>query len=131
MALDLDPSMTPLATDADRLRIALVNLLVNARQAVKGSAGDRESPVRLRSRAHERHVEIVIADFGAGIAADDLAHIFDPYFTTKRGGTGLGLPIARNIVEGLGGSITVTSQPGRGTEIEVELPFDLTPGGPV
>ena len=47
-----------------------------------------------------------------GISADDLAHIFDPYFTTRRAGTGLGLPIAKNIIEGLGGSVTVSSRRG-------------------
>jgi two-component system sensor histidine kinase HydH len=52
-----------------------------------------------------------------------VAHVFDPYFTTKRGGTGLGLPIARNIIEGLGGTLTIASAPGRGTEIRVELPL--------
>ena len=67
-------------------------------------------------------VSIIVADRGAGIAPADLAHIFDPYFTTKRGGTGLGLPIAKNIVEGLGGTITVSSAPGRGTEIQLDLP---------
>jgi len=54
-----------------------------------------------------------------------VAHIFDPYFTTKRGGTGLGLPIARNIVEGLGGTITVSSSidpDEHGTEIRIDLP---------
>ncbi len=117
IALDLDPAVPTVTTDAERLRIALVNLLVNARQAVNGSAGS----VRLASCAHS--VEIVIADQGAGIAPQDLLHIFDPYFTTKRGGTGLGLPIAKNIVEGLGGSIKVASAPGRGTEIRVNLPL--------
>jgi two-component system NtrC family sensor kinase len=63
-----------------------------------------------------------VSDRGLGIAADDLAHIFDPYFTTRRAGTGLGLPIARNIVEGLGGSIHVSSRPGYGTEIRIDLP---------
>jgi two-component system, NtrC family, sensor histidine kinase HydH len=48
--------------------------------------------------------------------------VFDPYFTTKRGGTGLGLPITKNIVEGLGGTISVSSAPGRGTEIQLDLP---------
>jgi two-component system sensor histidine kinase HydH len=67
-------------------------------------------------------VSLVVADRGAGISGADLAHIFDPYFTTKRGGTGLGLPIAKNIVEGLGGTISVASAPGRGTEIQLDLP---------
>ena len=54
-----------------------------------------------------------------------MPHIFDPYFTTKRGGTGLGLPIAKNIVEGLGGTIAVSSSidsRGHGTEIRIDLP---------
>ncbi|MGE3178869.1 MAG: sensor histidine kinase, partial [Vicinamibacterales bacterium] len=63
-----------------------------------------------------------IADRGPGIAPDDLPRIFDPYFSTKRGGTGLGLPIAKNIVEGLGGTLTVISTTGEGTEIRIELP---------
>jgi len=70
---------------------------------------------------------VTIRDQGTGIAADDLAHIFDPYFTTRRAGTGLGLPISRNIIEGLGGSIRVRSSLGSGTEISVDVP--LTPPG--
>jgi signal transduction histidine kinase len=68
-------------------------------------------------------VAIVVADDGAGIDATDLTRVFDPYFTTKRGGTGLGLPIAKNIVEGLGGAINVSSTPGHGTEMRIELPL--------
>jgi len=69
-------------------------------------------------------VRIVVADEGTGIAGADLARVFDPYFTTKRGGTGLGLPIAKNIVEGLGGTLGVSSTPGKGTEIILDLPFE-------
>jgi signal transduction histidine kinase len=98
--------------------MALVNLLVNARHALNGHGGG----VSLTSRADGDRVHLVVADRGAGITAADLAHIFDPYFTTKRGGTGLGLPIAKNIVEGLGGTISVSSAPGRGTEIQLNLP---------
>jgi signal transduction histidine kinase len=116
--LDLDPSLQTITTDADRLRMALVNLLVNARHALNGHGGG----VSLTSRANADRVHIVVSDRGAGIAPADLAHIFDPYFTTKRGGTGLGLPIAKNIVEGLGGTISVSSAPGRGTEIQLDLP---------
>ena len=69
-------------------------------------------------------MSIVIADRGVGIDAADLSRVFDPYFTTKRGGTGLGLAIAKNIIEGLGGTIAVTSTSGQGTEIRVTLPLD-------
>ena len=77
----------------------------------------------LATAANGERVHITIADRGVGIGAEDLAHIFDPYFTTKRGGTGLGLPIAKNIIEGLGGTIAVSSARGRGTEIHLELPL--------
>jgi signal transduction histidine kinase len=66
---------------------------------------------------------ITVGDTGGGIDRADLPRIFDPYFTTKRGGTGLGLPITRNIVEGLGGTIAAASEPGRGTEIRITLPL--------
>jgi signal transduction histidine kinase len=116
--LDLDQDINTLATDPERLRIALVNMLVNARHAVNGHQGS----VTLHTRRSGDRVRIVIADGGAGIEPKDLSHVFDPYFTTKRGGTGLGLPIAKNIVEGLGGTITVASAPGHGTEMRIELP---------
>jgi signal transduction histidine kinase len=51
-----------------------------------------------------------------------MAHIFDPFFTTRRAGTGLGLPIAKNIIDGLGGSLTIDSSPDAGTEIRIEIP---------
>jgi two-component system sensor histidine kinase AtoS len=57
-----------------------------------------------------------------GIAPDDLSRVFDPFFTTRRTGTGLGLAITRRIIEGLGGTITVTSRPGHGTDVRIELP---------
>ena len=120
IALDLDPSLSTMTTDPGRLRIALVNLLVNARHAVHGNGGQ----VTLSSRSSGASVRINVADGGTGIAAADLAKVFDPYFTTKRGGTGLGLPIAKNIVEGLGGTLAVQSLPGRGTDITIDLPFD-------
>jgi signal transduction histidine kinase len=68
-------------------------------------------------------VAITVQDRGTGITPDDMAHIFDPYFTTRRKGTGLGLPIAKNIIEGLGGTISVSSRVGEGTEIRLDLPL--------
>jgi len=137
IACELDPDVGPLTTDPERLRIALINLLVNARHAVNGhgdhagSTGPglhqtRESDaplVSLSTAASADRVRITVADCGPGMTPSDLAHIFDPYFTTKRGGTGLGLPIAKNIVEGLGGTIAVSSALGAGTRFVIELPY--------
>jgi signal transduction histidine kinase len=67
-------------------------------------------------------LRIRVTDRGQGVAAEHLAHIFDPFFTTKRTGSGLGLAIAKNIVEGLGGLIAITSEPDRGTDVQITLP---------
>jgi signal transduction histidine kinase len=137
VVLNLDPALPLLTTDAERLRLALVNLIVNARQSVDArtaAAGATAVPpaeslgVRVSTRATNLGVTIAVADTGAGIGAADLPRVFDPYFTTKRGGTGLGLPIAKNIIEGLNGVISITSTPGRGTEIRIDIP--VTAPGP-
>jgi two-component system NtrC family sensor kinase len=71
-------------------------------------------------------VAIAVTDNGGGIAPEDLPRLFDPYFTTRRTGTGIGLAISRNIIEGLGGRITVASELNRGTEVRIELPLDAS-----
>ena len=78
--------------------------------------------VHLRTRVADGRAVIAIEDRGSGITVENMAHIFDPYFTTRRAGTGLGLPIAKNIVEGLGGTLNISSRVGYGTEIRIELP---------
>jgi signal transduction histidine kinase len=78
--------------------------------------------VFVSTEPRQGRASIVVRDLGTGIGAEDLAHIFDPYFTTRRAGTGLGLPIAKNIIEGLGGTIAVTSRLGHGTEIRIDVP---------
>jgi signal transduction histidine kinase len=119
--LDLDPGMPPVTTDAERLRQALVNILGNAVQAVAG----RQADIRLRTmRIDGRRLAIVVTDNGSGIAPEDLPRLFDPYFTTRRTGTGIGLAISRNIIDGLGGRIIVNSARERGTEVRIELPLD-------
>jgi signal transduction histidine kinase len=129
--LELDPGIPPFVTDAERLRTVLVNLLVNARHAVQAMVTDRgpggvtvmDAPaVVLRTERHESRVVISVADRGIGISPEDLPHVFDPYYTTRRSGTGLGLPIAKNIVEGLGGTISVTSRLAEGTDVRIDLP---------
>ncbi|MEO8521180.1 MAG: ATP-binding protein [Acidobacteriota bacterium] len=127
MALDLDPSLAAIVTDAERLRLALVNVLTNARHAVlarpAGAPALSAPAIRLAtSRTPAGRIAIEVEDDGVGVQADDLARIFDPFFTTRRTGTGLGLAISRNIIEGLGGTISVSSQPGEGTGVRIELP---------
>jgi signal transduction histidine kinase len=104
----LDVAAPIINTDSERLRTVLVNLLSNARQAVAAKNGDGTGlPVVLTTaRAGDRRVSIVVEDQGVGIPTEDLPRIFDPYFTTRRGGTGIGLPIVKNIIDGLGGTLS-------------------------
>jgi signal transduction histidine kinase len=141
---ELDATLPLAVTDAERLRTALVNILTNARHAVQaahaaaggpdarqpssrrtvGVAVASQTGVTVSTRHTPGRAILVVSDRGTGIGADDLAHIFDPYFTTRRAGTGLGLPISKNIIEGLGGTITVSSREGQGTSVRIELPLN-------
>ncbi len=120
---DLDRALPALETDREKLRTVLINLLTNAKQAVAAGGGPANGArVTLSTlRLPDRRVAIVVRDHGVGIASADLPRVFDPYFTTRPAGTGLGLPIAKHIVDGLGGQITVESAPGAGTSIRIEL----------
>jgi len=144
VAFDLDPDIPAMVTDGERLRTALVNILSNARAAVHaaratpsagstGGAGPAiataAAGITVATRVHGGRVTVSVRDSGIGIAPEDLAHIFDPYFTTRRAGTGLGLPIAKNIIEGLGGTISAVSRVGAGTEIRLDLPL-IAPENP-
>lgn len=117
----------PIRTDAERVRSALVNVLTNARQAVESAgAGDGGPGVCVEiERLDATRARISVRDRGRGIPQEQLMHVFEPYFTTRRAGTGLGLPIARNIIEGLGGTIRVESG-ATGTTVVIEIPD----GGP-
>jgi signal transduction histidine kinase len=120
VTLALAHDVPEVVTDAERLRLALVNILTNARHAVAARNDDRAYPVRLTtSRTPDERVQIDVVDRGVGIAPDDLPRIFDPFFTTRRTGTGLGLAITRNIIEGLGGHISIMSTPGHGTTVRL------------
>jgi signal transduction histidine kinase len=120
--LALDASEPHAVTDPERLRTALVNLLTNARQATEAVSDRSRAPVTLSTQASPDRITIIVRDHGVGIAPENMAHIFDPYYTTRRAGTGIGLPITKNIVEGMGGTIAVVSRPGLGTEFTVDLP---------
>jgi signal transduction histidine kinase len=134
--IDVDRLLPPVTTDAGRLRQALVNVVGNALQAVDGrplpdpgaaGAGAEGAGPAIRVQTallDPKRLLILVSDKGPGIAPEDLPRIFDPFFTTRRTGTGIGLAISRNIIEGLGGRITVASTRDRGTEVRIELPLD-------
>jgi PAS domain S-box-containing protein len=119
--VELMASITPgcIATgDPEKLRQVLINLLVNALDAMPESG-----TLSVKVNAVKPLVMIDIADSGPGIDPRILPEIFDPFFTTKEAGTGLGLSIVRKIVDQHGGRIEFDSLPGRGTRVRVELPF--------
>ena len=124
LRIDAGQGLDAVVTDAERLHTVLVNVLGNAREAVAGggSTADGEPIVMSLARSGAGQVGITVKDRGVGIAPGDLPHVFEPYFTTKRTGTGLGLAIAKNIVDALGGTITVTSEAGKGTSIAIQVP---------
>lgn len=106
----------------------LLNLAVNARDAMP--AGGR---LRIRALANGEHAQIVVEDTGNGIPPEVRPHIWNPFFTTKSTGTGLGLATVRTAVEEFGGTIDVTSEVGRGSRFEIQIPrvahaaADVTP----
>lgn len=115
------PGLPPVLADRDRLAQVLTNLVGNALKFTP--EGGR---ISLRAEEAEDSVRITVEDTGPGIAPDDLPRIFDPYWQagrTARLGAGLGLTIAKGIVEGHGGSITVMSKPGEGTTFTFTLPI--------
>ncbi len=118
------------------LRRAFHNLILNACDACEGApAPQPEIRVALRAvNGATPGVEVLFRDTGVGIPAERLERIFEPYFTTKAKGTGLGLALVRQTIHDHGGAITVASEPGRGTTFTVTLPLSRpasSPSGPV
>jgi signal transduction histidine kinase len=109
-----------LLLDRQQMKQALMNLLLNALQATPPGGS-----VQVTADAGAKEVRITLADRGSGIAPEMLERIFDPYFTTKQEGTGLGLPIALQIIQAHGGTLDVRSILGQGTTVEVHLPSEL------
>jgi signal transduction histidine kinase len=119
------PEMRPFAFDAELMEHVFYNLIVNAAQASpKGGA------VTVKSRANGNMAEIAVIDRGSGIAPDTMKNIFNPFFTTKPTGVGLGLAIVAKIVDQHGGKIAVESRPSEGSIFCVTLPMDQAPSLP-
>ena len=115
--LDLDQKLESIAADPDLLHRALSNLVLNAVDAMP-----QGGTLTLRTRRDEGRVRIEVADTGCGLTPEECERIFTPYYTSKQNGIGLGLAIVQSVVSDHGGTITVKSEPGRGTTFVIELP---------
>jgi two-component system sensor histidine kinase HydH len=109
-----------LRIDLDRINQVLLNLYLNAIDAMESGG---ELKVEISSDVQHRDIVIQVSDSGGGISGENLSKIFEPYFTTKSTGTGLGLAIAHNIIEAMGGKITVESDTEMGTTFSITIPI--------
>ena len=120
----------PVIADGDLLYRAFLNIFVNAMEALD-DGGIIQVTTRYRD-SREDTLEVIIADTGSGISGNNLGKIFEPFFTTRNTGTGLGLPIVRNIIESHGGTVDIKSPPpeelaqleSKGTAIIISLPVN-------
>jgi len=121
---DLAPDLPDGCVDANQLEQVFVNLLLNAAQAI-----DEGGTITIRSRANPARREIVvdIIDTGCGIPAENLGKIFEPFFSTKKNGSGLGLAVSFGIVKNHQGRLEVISRPGQGSHFTVALPSTRNP----
>jgi len=114
----LPADMPPVHLDPDLMKQALLNLMLNAQQAMPGGG-----ELTLLAAAEGPWLVLHVIDTGAGIPPEAMENLFKPFFSTKPGGSGLGLPTARKVLEAHGGSLSAQSQPGRGTCFTMRLPI--------
>jgi two-component system sensor histidine kinase HydH len=114
---DIDKELPPANIDVDKINQVLLNVLLNGVQAMPNGGN-----LYIHGTKEENNIAIIVSDTGVGIEATMLSRIFDPYFTTKQEGTGLGLALSLKIVEEHGGTIRVVSEPGKGSAFTIILP---------
>jgi two-component system sensor histidine kinase HydH len=144
---ELAPGLAPVLADPDQCRQIFLNLFMNAFQAMNGTGSisiatrpAAKDPIEAAGEARPNNfsptdideaelqpgsqdmIEVVIADTGRGISQEELARIFDPFFSTKDEGVGLGLSLVHKIIENHNGRIRVSSKPGNGTTFVISLP---------
>jgi PAS domain S-box-containing protein len=123
--MEYAPGIPRVSVDSDRLIQVIVNLLQNAMEAMRD--GDRGIVLKTEYAPGKASLRISVEDNGAGISEEDMKKLFDPFFTRKPEGTGLGLPVVRKIMEAHRGTVSIESRLGEGTRVRVELPVDPRP----
>ncbi|MBI2987296.1 MAG: hypothetical protein HYY45_11070 [Deltaproteobacteria bacterium] len=111
-------NLSAVKADRNHLKQLLLNLVLNAIQAMPHGG-----TLTLEAKTAHGNLIFTVADTGVGIQPDLLPRIFEPYFTTKPNGSGLGLAVARSIVEAHGGEVTLDSEPGRGSRFQISIPL--------
>ena len=115
---ELRSDLPLLELDRDQMKQAFYNVIKNSFEAMK-----RRGILRIRSDMDATHVSVSFTDTGGGMSAESLSHVFEPYFTTKSSGSGLGLLIVRRIVREHGGEMAIESNEGKGLTLTIRLPF--------
>jgi signal transduction histidine kinase len=108
--------------NADMLEIAILNLITNAIEAMPEGSG----LLAITTRNMDHEVQVLVADNGSGISEENMAKVFEPYFTDKKSGMGIGLASTLNIVQTHGGRIDVQSEEGIGTVFTLSFPISKT-----
>ena len=117
LELDLAPGLPVLDLDQDQLKQAFYNIIKNASEAMK-----QGGLLKIRTGADGEWINITFSDTGGGMTQETMARVFEPYFTTKKTGSGLGLMITQRIVRAHGGEVVLESDPGRGLRLTIRLP---------
>jgi signal transduction histidine kinase len=120
----LDPDLPAISLHSDSLQAALMNLVKNALESM-----EQGGQLVVRTYTTLKSVALDLIDTGCGVDANTVLHMFEPFYTTKQEGSGLGLPTAQKIIEAHGGRISVQSEVGRGTKFVLEFPIPKRLGG--
>ncbi len=115
---ELRPDLPLIELDRDQMKQAFYNVIKNSFEAMK-----RRGILRIRTDLDATHVNISFTDTGGGMSAESLSRVFEPYFTTKSSGSGLGLLIVRRIVREHGGEMAIESNEGKGLTLTIRLPY--------
>jgi len=115
---ELRADLPLLQLDREQMKQAFYNVIKNSLEAMR-----RHGTLRIRSDLDDANVMVSFVDTGGGMSPENLSHVFEPYFTTKPSGTGLGLLIVRRIVREHGGELSIESSQGKGLTLTIRLPY--------